>query len=240
MAACWCTSRPLQSLLAFDHCGRGMCVSLKVLAACCAALLVVGCAGESTKTPEQIVWEKLRSLRPTGADFVGPGRCANEPTQAVDARDRDLAAAAASAISFIHGNTQYSKINTPCVIWARKEEVMARETATPAPEGSQFSRTAVYYCRTFTVHVREDLAPLFRHPFGVSVLIHEFVHHGQCLDNRLTKFTACEFEHEAYSVQAGYLRQQAAAATNAQESDLLERLAASSLSTARQFCPSRT
>ncbi len=214
-----------------------MSISQKFFAIWCAALLAAGCTAESTRTPEQIAWEKLRTLRVTGADIAGSGRCANEPTQAIDARDRDLAAAAALAVTYVKHNTQYSKINVPCIVWARKEDVMARETATRAPEGSQFTRTAVYFCRTFTVYASEDVAPLFRHPFGVSILIHEFIHHGQCLDNRLTKFTPCDFENEAYRVQADYLRQQAAT-TDAEQSELLKRLATGSLVTARRFCPS--
>jgi hypothetical protein len=78
----------------------------------------------------------------------------------------------------------------------------------------------MYVCRyrAFYFNTRFDLGDMLAQSF----VVHEMVHHGQCLKNRFAH-DDCGAEREAYALQAKWLRAQAAA--NPRHRDWIDRTA---------------
>jgi hypothetical protein len=114
------------------------------------------------------------------------------------------------AISWIERNSTYKNI-PPVKYWMElsQDEISARLTR----EGSaHVYAEALYECSSQTLILRKDMKPGNIATWGI--IIHELTHHAQCVNGKMGG-ERCALEREAYSLQAEYYRQTAAAPANA-------------------------
>lgn len=203
--------------------------------------VLTGCAAETTTATGQTGALLAPPANAPSAVETPDGSCAAIAEDAAAERDRNLWHAAEFALRYLRDTTPYSKISTPCFVWASKESV-ASKPAPAVPEGFDSQRnvrTAVYHCGTNTIYLREDIGAgrLLHHPYGTSILVHELTHHGQCQGGMMATVTRCNLEHEAYFIQADFLRYMLQRTSLPRDREFLERAAMNTLDTARQICP---
>lgn len=167
---------------------------------CFSAGLLAGCAtGDLTTRAASPVDQK--TIIRTG-DLAGPAVCDNDVP---GLRADRLNAAVHAAQTWMRAHTSLPAIGQPCIVWAAQDHTQILRAALPAVGTVGASPLASFNCTTFTIYLREDTFGELDNPVSISMIVHELVHHAQCLEHGFGG-TRCQKERQAYRVQADYLR----------------------------------
>lgn len=115
----------------------------------------------------------------------------------------------ASAIKWIEANSDYRKIPPPRT-WM---EVTPAQMQAMANRGGSRSAVGMYYCSSQSVALLSHMPGQpehqieWDHPIPRAILVHELVHHAQCVNHRVG-LDPCANEREAYRLEATFLREQ--------------------------------
>ncbi len=139
-------------------------------------------------------------------------------------QDDAWSAAVKDAIAWVRANTPYTELTSPRFWVSLSPDDMAAKVL-------DRNVTAYYVCSETALYYRTDFN--VRNLFGASILIHELVHHGQCITRRARN--SCAWEQESYAIQAKFLRSYKAR-QDAANAERLERVAVEVERTANQAC----
>ncbi|MSO89855.1 MAG: hypothetical protein EXQ89_07830 [Rhodospirillaceae bacterium] len=129
-----------------------------------------------------------------------------------------------NAMAWVQANSPYTELTSPRFWVSLSPDDMAAKVL-------DRNVTAYYVCSETALYYRTDFD--VRNLFGASILIHELVHHGQCITRRARN--SCAWEQEAYAIQAKFLRSYKAR-QDAANAERLERVASQVEQTANQAC----
>ncbi len=110
-------------------------------------------------------------------------------------QDDAWSASVKNAIAWLQANSPYSELTAPRFWVSLSPDDMAAKVL-------DRNVTAFYVCSENAIYYRTDFN--VGNLFGASLLIHELVHHGQCVTRRARD--RCAWEQEAYAIQAKFLR----------------------------------
>lgn len=115
----------------------------------------------------------------------------------------DMKSIIARSLRWIEQNTEYRDLEPPRHWVEMSGEQLSARSGSTVHDGGRV--LALYSCGERTLYIRKD-SDLSR--VGVqSFVLHEMVHHAQCLHRRL-QADACGREREAYALQGKWLRDQ--------------------------------
>jgi hypothetical protein len=127
----------------------------------------------------------------------------------------------AALLLWIGQNSDYTNLTAP-KYWMELAQEQVDERSRLKTSHRQSGAFAMYECDSQTLILRAGFD--FSWTWEQSVLLHELVHHAQCLRNGRYD-DLCAAEREAYTLQAKYLRAMAASQVNSGHPDLQRMIA---------------
>lgn len=122
----------------------------------------------------------------------------------------------AALLLWIGQNSDYKTVAAPRY-WMELNQEQIDERAGVKTSHGNVAAVAMYECDSHTLILRSDLD--LGRTWEQSVLLHELVHHAQCL-RRGRYDDLCAAEREAYALQAKFLRDAAMSQLGAEEAEI--------------------
>lgn len=122
----------------------------------------------------------------------------------------------AALLVWIGENSDYKTVAAPRY-WMELGQKQIDERAGIRTGDGKAGTLAMYECDSRTLILRSDLD--FSRPWEQSILLHELVHHAQCLRHGRYD-NLCAAEREAYALQARFLREGAAPSDSAEDENV--------------------